>query len=144
MARTRTRDAHILEVDAERQGRETLTSRERRGGEDQLKRLARYARRETSEDGNPKGVTGMRQGRNGVGRKKASRGRETLKTQQSQARQTWRGSLSTTSSAEGKETPGKDDASGDRRVRDHGSNAEREANDMSGRSRTPVRGQPDD
>jgi len=55
----------------------------------------------TSEGRNPRGVTGAKQSRKGIGRSNASRGRESLQTLHSRARQTRRRSLPAASSAKG-------------------------------------------
>jgi len=64
-----------------------------------------YRRGEDSEGGKPMSVTGMKKGRKGCGRSKASRGRESLKAQRSRVRQARHESLPASSSAEGHQNP---------------------------------------
>jgi hypothetical protein len=64
----------------------------------------RAAEGETFEGRNPKSVIGLKQGRKGFGRKKASGGRETLETQRTRVRQSRERSLPDSASAVGNGT----------------------------------------
>jgi hypothetical protein len=79
------------------------TERTARGAA-RIERCGGYRRGRTSEGEKPMSVTGMKQGRKGCGRNKASRGRESLKAQHSRVRQARRRSLSVSSHAEGCQT----------------------------------------
>jgi hypothetical protein len=79
----------------------------RHEGKDPPRGGARYRGGKTSEGEKPKGVTGMKQGRRGFGRSKASRGRENLKALHSRVRQARCRSLPVSASAEGPKTPWK-------------------------------------
>jgi len=119
-----------------------MAPNERRGGEERLKRLTRYARREAFEDENPKGVTGTKQGRNGVGRKKSVK---RLRKPEDEAEPgeaiLARVAVHHLMHRREEKPTGRAMSSVKDDVSDRMSNSGREANDRSGRSSAQARGQ---